>query len=230
MSLRFCLLEVSPEIHAMSPIRCDALRRLRRRQPHPEARVHSGTEMASGKPAKSLSVFSGCAAFAARNFVVANPTGSLANAPRQRGGVPVLQKKGRTMMPKYDLLGSALAGAMLLSTEPGVAQTNDAGAANSAGARIEAIERQIRALQGELQRVKQEMSAQTQELKRAQDRARASEDEARQAREAAQRAQAAAAQPSAPPAPPPRVATTADGSIQVGGVRVQPSHKVSLGG
>lgn len=134
------------------------------------------------------------------------------------------------MTRKYGLLGSALAGAMLLAADPGVAQTNEPAAAKSAGARIDAIERQMRALQDELQRVKQELSTQTQELKRAQDQARASQEEARQAREAAQRAQAAAAQPPAPPAPSAGIATTADGSIQLGGVRVKPGGFVEVDG
>jgi phosphate-selective porin OprO/OprP len=126
------------------------------------------------------------------------------------------------MTRKYGLLGSALTGALLLAADPGVAQTNEPAAANTPAARIDAIERQMRALEDELQRVKQELSTQTQGLKRAQDQARASQEEARQAREAAQRAQAAAAQPSAqlPPAPYAGIATTADGSIQLGGVRV----------
>ena len=138
------------------------------------------------------------------------------------------------MTPKYGLLGSALAGAMLLAADPCVAQTNEPAAAKTPAARIDAIERQMRALQDELQRVKQELSTQTQELKRAQDQARASQEEARQAREAAQRAQAAAAQPPAPPPPAPtagiRTIVGGGGSIQLGGVRLQPGGFVEVDG
>jgi len=105
--------------------------------------------------------------------------------------------------------------------------------------RIEAIERQIGGLQSELRRLKSELGEAKQqlrqsrseaqsaqeELKRSRDQLRASQEGTLRAREAAQRVQeqtktAQAALPAAPsPAP---IATTSDGSIQVGGVRLQP--------
>jgi hypothetical protein len=105
--------------------------------------------------------------------------------------------------------------------------------------RIEAIERQIGGLQSELRRLKSELGEAKQqlrqsrseaqsaqeELKRSRDQLRASQEGTLRAREAAQRVQeqTKTAQQPPPVAPSPAaIITTSDGSIQVGGVKLQP--------
>jgi phosphate-selective porin OprO and OprP len=93
--------------------------------------------------------------------------------------------------------------------------------AQTADARIEAIERQMRALQEELQRLKGELGTTNSQLQRSQEDARRSQEQARAAQEAAQRAQeqAKATQPALtfPNGRPTLSAPDGKSSLAVGG-------------